>query len=165
MCPKKRDPDGLFCASFFYSKDWSLFLFLKGVARPCRALKGHGCNGECLHSQRHPGHFSTWCFAPTPFIKFFFILLCYLHYRSLHTSSKLPIFAPQNGSTQAVRKLALRPRLYETLPRWFAIVGWLHDFSHCGSLLLLARDAARKSQNTSSVLVAAFGGHEFFVWI
>jgi len=32
----------------------------------------------------------------------------------------------------------------------------------CGSLLLLVRDAARKSQNTSSVLVAAFGGHEFF---
>ena len=30
----------------------------------------------------------------------------------------------------------------------------LHDFSHRGSLLLLARDAARKSQNTSSVLVA-----------
>ena len=30
----------------------------------------------------------------------------------------------------------------------------LHDFSHCGSLSLLARDAARKSQNTSSVLVA-----------
>jgi len=27
VCPKKRDPDGLFCASFFYSKDWSLFLF------------------------------------------------------------------------------------------------------------------------------------------
>ena len=32
----------------------------------------------------------------------------------------------------------------------------------CGNLLLLARDAARTSQNTSSVLVAAFGGHEFF---
>ena len=61
--------------AFFYSKDWSLFLFLKGVARPCRALKGHGCNGECLHSQRHPGHFSTWCFAPTPFIKFFFHII------------------------------------------------------------------------------------------
>ena len=36
----------------------------------------------------------------------------------------------------------------------------LTDFSYC--LLLLDRDAARKSQNTSSVLVAAFGGHEFF---
>ncbi len=27
VCPKKRDPDGLFYVSFFYSKDWSLFLF------------------------------------------------------------------------------------------------------------------------------------------
>lgn len=37
----------------------------------------------------------------------------------------------------------------------------LTDFSYCGSLLLLDRDATQKSQNTSSVLVAAFGGHEF----
>lgn len=69
---KKSVPGWLFCEAFFYSKNWSLFLFMKGVARPCRALEGHGCNRECLHSQRHPGHSSSWCSAPTPFIKFFF---------------------------------------------------------------------------------------------
>ena len=37
---------------------------------------------------------------------------------------------------------------------WNRYARQLHDFSHCGSLLLLARDAARKTQNTSSVLVA-----------
>ena len=72
---KKSVPGWLFCEAFFYSKNWSLFLFMKGVARPCRALGGHGCNGECSHSQRHPGHFSPWCSAPTPFLKSFFFLI------------------------------------------------------------------------------------------
>ena len=44
-----------FCVSFFLApKIGALFLFLKGVARQGRALEGHGCNGECSHSQRHP---------------------------------------------------------------------------------------------------------------
>ena len=84
-----------------------------------------------------------------------------LHNSSLRRSVILSIFAPSKRKYPSCTKARPKPRLYETLPRWFAIVGWLHDFSHCGSLLLLARDAARKSQNTSSVLVATFGGHEF----
>ncbi len=38
-------------------------------------------------------------------------------------------------------------------------------FSHCGSHLLLARDAARKSQNTSSVLVASEMESRVYLWI
>ena len=77
---------------------------------------------------------------------------------------KTPYLCPAKRKYPSCTKARPKPRLYETLPRWFAIVGWLHDFSHCGSPSLLARDAARKSQNTSSVLVATFGGHEFFVY-
>ena len=33
----------------------------------------------------------------------------------------------------------------------------------CGNLLILARDAARTSQNTSSVLVSSISDREYFV--
>ena len=53
MKKKNLDPLVFFWASPFFLPPRGLFLFLKGVARPCRALEGHGCNWECLHSQRH----------------------------------------------------------------------------------------------------------------
>ena len=63
--------------AFFYSKDWSLFLFLKGVARQGRALISDTYRLECLHSQMDVALISIWCSAPTPFIKLFFNYFVY----------------------------------------------------------------------------------------